>query len=403
MAKTLVWVTHSFRADSRLTSMLSGDCTFVYYSPWHFAGLRERNIYQNCSIENLDAFYFSINAFNSFLQSKGGKIHVFRESDVVAHINNLVAKHGFTHLVIDQPQFAFWHSVNLDNIASRVKISKIDSDLVDASCFKMTAKSRWTTHIQHLNTFKPHAWNPQINAQALQGYSDYVYPAAQQPDLLNISKINARLDQVVYTYGETRDRHDGQTRLSTALHNGVIDPTNTFFAIANRFKNRGINPALLDGPAAAILRQLAFREISILQARRHNLTLEDEPIVWAQRLMHIDAYNNMVSIKPNPTSNVTWQTVSAAKTGDKDLDFLLSELKSTGIMPNRARMWFASKIFYESHTGLDALTTLINTFDLLGLDGQSPNNYTQCCNALGLTYGKVLKMNRDNAFKLLKY
>ena len=58
--KTLVWITNSFRQDSRLTSKLSGECTFAFYSPYYFAGKREQQIYKKCSQANLDAFYHSL-------------------------------------------------------------------------------------------------------------------------------------------------------------------------------------------------------------------------------------------------------------------------------------------------------------------------------------------------------
>jgi hypothetical protein len=72
-------------------------------------------------------------------------------------------------------------------------------------------------------------------------------------------------------------------------------------------------------------------------------------------------------------------------------------------MPNRARMYFAGKVFYESKTGLEALEALIDTFDLIGLDGQCPNNYMQCISSLGLSYGKVMLLSHIRTFDLLQY
>jgi hypothetical protein len=400
--RSLVWVTHSFREDSRLTSTLQGECAFVYYSPFHFAGARERDIYRTCSQDNLHAFYSTINAFDQILKNKiNGKLHVYRVKDVIAHINQLVDQHQFDQVVIDQPLFAMWHSIDIKKIKCRVLV--IDSDLVNPHCNKMTAKSRVTHHLLYRDGIGRHKFTKGIKNFDISGYHGTLYPDVKTHKLLDKAKVMHHAYDQAVDYSEKRDRHDGQLQVSVALHNGIIDPLNLFYDMTDYFTGLGPDPSDGAKPGIAVLRQLCFREIAIIQARRANMTLENSPIEWAGKLMHIEAYKNMVNATPNPKSNVTWETLSQGMTGDIDLDFLINELKTTGIMPNRARMYFASKVFYESHTGIDALTSLINTFDLLGLDGQSPNNYTQVCGALGLSYGKVLKMNRDRAFKMLDY
>lgn len=401
MARTLVWMTHSFRNDSRLTSSLAGPCAFVYYSPYHFAGARERDIYDKCSKENLEAFYASINLFGDMLASKiKAKLHVYRTTDPVAHINQLVTDHGFDQLVIDQPLFAMWHSIDISKIKCPVIV--IDSDLIDNSCFKMTAKSRWTTHVDNFNKFKPHAFSSTIRAYNMDG-GDKGYPVVPVNKRIDRPFVLKQVYSKIMDYKENRDRFDGQTGMSVALHNGIIDPANVFYDIAAKFQIEGFDITDLTGPAAAILRQQAFREISIIQARRANMTLENTPLEWAKALMHHSAYDNMVAQRPDPKSNVNIESIALRNTSDKDLNFLSNKLQTTGTMPNRARMYFASRVFYTSPSGVQALETIIATFDLLGLDGQSPNNYTQCIGALGLSYGKVLKMNRDSAFEKLAY
>ena len=400
--RTLVWITHSFRLDSRLTSALSGETAFVYFSPFYFAGQRERNIYRRCSQANLDAFYHSLHSFDFDLQAQcGARLHVFKDADPIARINELAKAHGFTELIVDQPLFALWHSVDFTKLT--IPVSFVDSDLVDDECLKLTAKSRWMTHVKSIDTFKPHKFSSKVVAYNLPSTGcTYPAPVTALP-LLDKDKVLTRARKVAKTYHVTRDRHDGQTQLSTLLHNGMVDPANLFFELAKQFRKDGADLTVNDGPAAGMLRQLAFREISIIQARKAGLTLEDDVQTWAKALMHSAAYDNMMSSKPNPRSTVNFETISKAQTGVRELDFLARELLKTGIMPNRGRMYFASRVFYESRTGLEALETLIDTFDLLGLDGQSPNNYTQCIGALGLSYGKVLQMNRDRAFELLAY
>ena len=399
--RTLVWITNSFRLDSRLTNTLSGPCTFVYYSPYYFAGKRERSIYDKCSQANLDAFYHSLHQFDESLKSKHNRLYVFKNSDPVSHINFLAEKYGFDKLVIDQPLFAMWHSIDLLQLSIPYEI--IDSALIDDKCFKMTAKSRWMTHVKYLTAEFPYYWNENITRFSIdEPTNTYPKPKTVTP-FLDIDSIVKRAMKIAPTYGQTRDRHDGQTQLSTLMHNGMVDPHNLFFEIANQFKNAGSDLSVNEGAHASMLRQFAFREMNILTARKNNLTLENTPHEWAQTLMHHKAYENMMSATPNPNSNVNIDTIKAANTGVIELDKLLKPFVQTGIMPNRARMYFAGKVFYESKTGLDALETLIDTFDLIGLDGQSPNNYIQCVSSLGLTYGKVMLMSATRTFELLSY
>jgi hypothetical protein len=66
-------------------------------------------------------------------------------------------------------------------------------------------------------------------------------------------------------------------------------------------------------------------------------------------------------------------------------------------------MFFAGWMFYNAPTGKLALDWLIDTFNLLLLDGQCPTNYTQCCSSMNLQYGKVMLLNRNNVKHLLNY
>lgn len=395
--RTLVWITNSFRLDSRLTAHLKGEVTFVYYSPYYFAGKREREMYKRCSQANLDAFYQSLHQFDFELQERGFRLHVFKEADPIAHINRLVERYGYDEVIVDMPLFGMWHTVDVEQIS--VPHSFIDSALVDDECFKMTAKSRWMTHVKSLDSYKPYKFSKSTTPYNLGDTGcTYLAPSEITP-LLDPVAAMKRARKMAPTYHVTRDRHDGQTQLSTILHNGMLDPRDVFFTLAKDFQKAGANLTLNEGSAAGMLRQLAFREIAIIRARRAQLTLEDDPLVWAKELMPSASYENLVTQKPG--GNVTFDMVRVGKTGVHAIDVLLKPFLKSGIMPNRARMLYASLIFYNSPTGVAALNTLIDTFDLLGLDGQSPNNYTQVLGALELSYGKVLKMNIDTAMDKL--
>ena len=115
--RTLVWITNSFRLNSRLMSTLSGECSFVYFSPYYFAGEREREMYKSCSQVNLDAFYSSINEFSSALESAyGAKLNIFRVQDPIKIIAELTAEYKYEKLVIDRPLFAMWHALDRKSV-----------------------------------------------------------------------------------------------------------------------------------------------------------------------------------------------------------------------------------------------------------------------------------------------
>jgi deoxyribodipyrimidine photolyase len=399
--RTLVWITNSFRTDSRLTNNLSGPCTFVYYSPYYFAGKREREIYERCSQENLDAFYQSLHDFDSALRKKHNRLCVFKKSDPIEHINHLCSKWGFDRLVIDQPLFAMWHTIDL--LRLNVPYEIIDSALIDDKCFKMTAKSRWMTHVKHIEAEFPYYWNEGIVRFSIDEPTSTYPKPANTVQVMDRDYVTQRAIDIAPTYGQTRDHHNGQTRTSTALHNGIVDPHNLFFEIAERFKREGANMSINEGAHASMLRQFAFREINIINARRNNLTLEDAPLTWARTLMTPANYQHLTTSAPKPDSDLTFEKIKTANTGIPELDRILRPFIQTGIMPNRARMYFAGKIFYESRTGIEALQLLIDTFDLIGLDGQSPNNYLQCCSSLNLQYGKIMLLNKQRVFDLLQY
>lgn len=393
--RTLIWITNTFRLDSRLTASLLDEVTFVYYSPYYFAGERERKIYQTCSKANLNIFYETLNTFKEdLLQEQGIELQIHKESDPIKHINDLIDVHQFDEVLIDQPLFGLWKDLKFSNI--KCPVFFVDSALIDDECLKMTAKSRWMTHVKSIDSFKPYKFSKTVTPYNLEK-TDSFYPNV--PKTLDPEKSFKNARKVSLTYYNTRDRHDGQTNLSVLLHNGVLDPRTVFFSIASDLRKSGATLDLNEGPAASMLRQFAFREIAIIRARTAGLCLEDDALEWAKELMPSASYENLIQQKPG--GSVTFEMIKLGSTGVRELDILLKPFLKSGTMPNRARMLFASLVFYNSKTGIDALRTLVDTFDLLGTDGQSPNNMISVLGALELNYGKVLKMNIDTAFKKL--
>ncbi len=399
--RTLVWITNSFRIDSRLTSSLSGECTFVYYSPFYFAGERERNIYKKCSEENLAAFYQSINDFDQALRQKGSNLLIFKKKNPIEHINYMCDQWKFDRVIIDQPVFGMWKSVDL--LQLNRPWTYVDSALIDDTCRNMTAKSRWMSHVKKLDNYRPYRWNAEIKPIFIHEVTESYPHIRCKSKLMDVDYLLSRAKSIAPTYGQTRDHHDGQTHVSTALHNGVIDPHNLFYELSRLFRENGANMSINEGAHASMLRQFAFRELNIVKTRQRGLTLEDDPVEWAYASMTKSNYDHLVSSRPKPDSELTFERIKTASTGVKELDTILRHFLDTGHMPNRARMYFAGKVFYESYSGIQSLRLLIDTFDLLGLDGQSPNNYMQCCSALTLQYGRVMLLNANRTFELLQY
>jgi site-specific DNA-cytosine methylase len=153
----------------------------------------------------------------------------------------------------------------------------------------MTAKSRWMTHVKKLDSEKLYWFNDSISRFSIDEPIES-YPAYKNNNLINGPNVLQRALGICKTYKETRDKHSGQTRLSTSFQNGVLDPHNVFFQIANEFKNEGADFTINDGPHASMLRQFAFREMTIIQARRSGLTMEDSPEDWAKTFL-TQAYN----------------------------------------------------------------------------------------------------------------
>jgi deoxyribodipyrimidine photolyase len=151
-----------------------------------------------------------------------------------------------------------------------------------------------------------------------------------------------------------------------------------------------------------MLRQFAFREMTIIQARRANLTMESSIDEWAKAFLTPTSYDNLIS-RENSESKLKFHHIQLAKTGDKLIDKILKESYKVGVMPNRARMFFAGWLFYNAPTGMDALKWLMGTFDLFLIDGQCPTNYIQSVSSMNMQYGKVMLLNRNNVENLLQY
>jgi len=168
------------------------------------------------------------------------------------------------------------------------------------------------------------------------------------------------------------------------------------------FKKQGADLTKNEGAHAAMLRQFTFREMTIIKSRQLGLTMENTPAQWLTKTITEKSYNNLVS-KTNEESTLTFDHIANANTSDTNINKILSESFVKGVMPNRARMYYAGWLFYNAKSGIEAINLLINTFDLLFTDGQCPNNYISCCSSMNMSYGKVMLLNKDRVMSLLDY
>jgi deoxyribodipyrimidine photolyase len=166
------------------------------------------------------------------------------------------------------------------------------------------------------------------------------------------------------------------------------------------FLEIGADPTKNEGDIAAMLRQFAFREMTIIKTRERGMNMENTIDEWINVFIDPKSLANLKS-RVNEASTMTYDKLITAKTGIPFLDKVIGYSLHKGVMPNRARMWFAGKIFYEAPSGIDAINWLIRFFNEVTLDGQCPTTYTQCCDAMGLQYGKVMLLNETRVKMLL--
>lgn len=403
--KTLVIMTHSFRINSRLTQTLSGDLAFVYFSPWYYSD-KHKAVYSDMSNENYDMHLATIEFFKSSLAEKGFELTIYKTGTPSTTIHALDQQHQFDKIIIDQEAFYYDPQLYMADFSDQTKFYSVDSDLIDVHCHYKTAKHRWMDHTKKLSTWKPLKWsssilNPIALSDVLTPVASYSKPKKALTHRIITDTLTRAID-VAKNYGNTRDRWDGQTGLSTFFNWGIIDPHNVFFSIADLLVKLGHTVTENQGLAAQMLRQFAFRENTIREARLHRIQLGDEADALANKLLDPKSLENYKTYK-NPDATLTWEALATGTTGHPLCDKMIDLTKTTGRMPNRSRMWFAGWVYYNSPDAKTALTHTIKFFDSIGLDGQCPTNYTQCTHALRLQYGKVMLLNEWRVRDLLDF
>jgi hypothetical protein len=104
------------------------------------------------------------------------------------------------------------------------------------------------SHVKLNSSEKIYKWNPKIEHRGIPTPNVDTYPVPHRiSHFLDKDSVVSRALEIAPTYGQTRDRHDGQTQLSTLMHNGMVDPHNLFFEIARQFEKSGADLSVNEG------------------------------------------------------------------------------------------------------------------------------------------------------------
>ena len=120
---------------------------------------------------------------------------------------------------------------------------------------------------------------------------------------------------------------------------------------------------------------------------------------WIEKSIDKKSVDNL---KKEFEQKYTIKQMMSGTTGDEMLDFEINLAIKEKWMANRARMWLSGEFYYCLGGGLKSVEALIDFFNKFIDDGQSPNNYICCSEAMRLQYGKVMRYNRKRTNLLLK-
>jgi deoxyribodipyrimidine photolyase len=371
------------------------DLAFVYYSPWYYSSASKKRYSEPGASTELHNI--AIQSFAEDLRDRGNHITLCKVSDPAQHLVQLAKDNPHIKRVYwDLPLFApSWEPPEADLQALDVDVIAVDSDLRLPDVPRRQAKA--TVRLWLREPVEPYCALPKEIPSARLSCDDE-FEAVMSGDMLTmrdirdylkgviLSNIEARVDN----YDKTRDSYGGSIEASCFLHHGILDPVSI---ITNLIAEKDPDKIY------ALLRQFAFREMSIRKARRHGLNLSHSVDEWARAIMDDKSYQNIVDVTFEPENTV--DELYAGRTNDEELNWVITRAKADRWMPNRARMWFAGEAYYRLGGGLHSLEALINFFDTYIDDGQSPNNYVNCASSLSLSYGRVVRLNRERAIKKL--
>ena len=392
MKSCIIVIDHSFRINSKIFNEAIKNydkIAVIYASNWYF-NKKFKNYYKN---KDKTLFRKSINYFAYSLKKKyNANLFYLRSSNPAKEIEDFCLNNNISEILYDYPLFS-------DGIqfSGKIKVTFIDNDMYIDSCTKMTAKSRLNYWV-HNKLSKDDLGYVNAKPEFIDSVGK-IFDIDSNMAIELHEKIKSSLDNAktnIETYHKSRNERNGSTKLSSLLHHGLIDAKSLVHVLLSNVNKSNMK----NNKYIPLLRQFAFREISILKCRAKEISILDPVKDIALKLLDDASYKNL-------TNNEFEQTFSneqflSGNTGIKKIDEEIKFCIQNRWLPNRLRMWLAGECYWGLGGGIGSLETLIEFFDKHTDDGQSPNNIISCVESMRLKYGKVMKFNEERTFRLLE-
>ncbi len=344
--KILVWLTHSFRLNSRLIESIPPGCSvsFVYYSPYYFASEHEKAVYKHTTEFVQWIFASSIGLMSESLSAVGFNFNVFKHVDPTTHMRWLIGKHGFDEIIYDRPAFSDWRAIRWEAIENMVNVTRVDSDLVVPSDLEESSSARLKQILSHVIK-KPEAFDPAGKDITPYNFSSH----ADSSFVVSRGMVDSLSD--VLSHGKVTS-----SNVLTLLHHGVIDARDVL-----------VTSAVDDVP-----RILVEREANIVRARMMDLSLEDDPLQWMKKV-DFKGYRKIVEVKANQPFD--GHSVFP-NTSDINQMALMCDVHKPDSMADLVRL-----ALERSPDKRTALKSVMHILDAVKPDGQSPAQYFSVCEA----------------------
>ena len=391
--KVLVWLTHSFRVQSRIFSRgtASNEVSFVYYSP-HYYDDDIAMMHDDACVDIEYWFRYSLSAFSLSANAGGYDIHCFKQEDPISHINELIKKHKYDKVLIDKPLFNFPPNIDVSKIDAKIEF--VDSDIYDEKCKELDVEKRvqsWVENYkEYLNVVSP-TWlskNIRLKDDGLMLMSE-----DQVLELLAEDRIVESFISRMVDYKTTKDHIEGTFRISGHLHHGQVDAGALVLQILVASLYDRVNG---ESWHLEPLKKLAKREIAIIKARSFNLQPYDDVLDWAENFLDKKSYHDMVETQHEKVFN-RYELLNGT-TGDSDVDKVVRKLKEELWLHHDLRKWLAVEVYWGMGGGVEALEALLDLFNIYAIDGQSPNNMINCVATFQLENGMPEKIDTEELF-----
>ena len=391
MSKCLIVIDHSFRTNSLLfyKALNSYNNVCVVHVSNYYLDEKFKSFY---GMSNNEYYYKVLDDFASQIKKKYDlNLKTLKTPSAVSVIEEFCKKENVEKVFYDKPLF----SERL--VFNNLDVEEVDSDSFIDSCTKMTAKSRWIYWAK--NKFADndiYCSYRKVNDFGSIGSVHIVNKENAEEIRQEVVNAYSHFKEKLMTYHVTRNEREGSTKLSKFFHHGLIDArVITYLTLA-------VSPHYIekDFPTVPLLRQLAFREISIRKCREKSIGLLDCVKETAELLLDDKSFSNL---RDNEFDAVfTKDQFMNGNTGFELLDREIKLCIQNRWMPNRLRMWLSGECYWGLGGGFKSLEALIEFFNLYSEDGQSPNNIVSCIGCMRMSYGKVMKYNKERTFRLIE-